>query len=678
MIRAPIDAACTAAAMAFATRGWANAATQGPFIPVSPALEAEALKRPLPELARALGAMGRGSVRPRAASLDVLLREARGDVAFMWPCIRGDWFVARRGRLYHVSPLGAHVVPQAERDTLGDEVHPAYCVQPAFALGPVRGPDEPAPSPWVRLWGLMHLERRDLGALAMFSVVLGGLSLGMPLAVQVLVHTIAFGTALQPIVVLAALLGGGLVFAGALQVVQWYAAEVLQRRLFVRVAEDFTRRLSDADQAARRKYDVPSLSARFMEVITLQKAASKLVLDGLALALQMVAGLALLAFYHPVFIGFDAALLIALGGVVLLGNGAVPSAVAESYAKYGVLHWMQAIAARPAVVARTRPRAQVAQHAAHLTAMYIQSRRTHYRRLVRQLAGGVAVEIGAMVALLGLGGWLVMRGELSLGQLVAAELVVGMLAAGIVKLGTHFEAAYDVLASLDKLGGVLDLSQHGEPEPAASGPVSLTLTELVPEGTSHAPLTAVVPAGAKVRVRAPAKAHLAAMAGLASVRGGLDADQHSPDGVVRLSTAALRGCAMWLGREVAMPGTIMDNLRLEQPALDEAGAWVALEAAGVCGDVRALPAGLNTKLAADGFPLSEGAQARLALARAWVAQPPLLVLDGTLDALGVHGTAREAVLQRYLGADAPWTAVVFSEREDVHALLEPIAEGGAA
>ena len=59
--------------------------------------------------------------------------------------------------------------------------------------------------------------------------------------------------------------------------------------------------------------------------------------------------------------------------------------------------------------------------------------------------------------LLGLGGWLVIQGQLTLGQLVAAELIVMLIVGSFAKLGKHMESFYDLLTSVDKLGHLFDL-----------------------------------------------------------------------------------------------------------------------------------------------------------------------------------------------------------------------------
>ncbi len=56
-----------------------------------------------------------------------------------------------------------------------------------------------------------------------------------------------------------------------------------------------------------------------------------------------------------------------------------------------------------------------------------------------------------------IGGWLVINNSLTLGQLIAAELILSAVIASFVKFGKHLDSFYDLMAATDKLGHLIDL-----------------------------------------------------------------------------------------------------------------------------------------------------------------------------------------------------------------------------
>ena len=92
----------------------------------------------------------------------------------------------------------------------------------------------------------------------------------------------------------------------------------------------------------------PELVNRFFDVITVQKGVATLLMDSVSIALQTVVGMLVLAFYHPLLLAFDVALVLSVGFVLLvLGRGAVKTAVKESKAKYAVAAWLEEMALHP-------------------------------------------------------------------------------------------------------------------------------------------------------------------------------------------------------------------------------------------------------------------------------------------------------------------------------------------
>jgi ATP-binding cassette subfamily C protein len=87
-------------------------------------------------------------------------------------------------------------------------------------------------------------------------------------------------------------------------------------------------------------------------------------------------------------------------------------------------------------------------------------------------------------------------------------------------------------------------------------------------------------------------------------------------------------------------GTVRSNLLRARPGASVPDLWRALSLAGAEGFVRALPGGLDAEVGERGQALSGGERRRVALARALLREPSLLVLDGAADGLDAAAEAR--------------------------------------
>ena len=88
--------------------------------------------------------------------------------------------------------------------------------------------------------------------------------------------------------------------------------------------------------------------------------------------------------------------------------------------------------------------------------------------VIRQVVFAVGLQVVASTALLALGGWLVIDGQLTLGQLVASELVVTVVVGAFAKAGKSLEKFYDLMAGIDKVGHLLE---HSDRSPTRVGEI---------------------------------------------------------------------------------------------------------------------------------------------------------------------------------------------------------------
>ncbi len=527
-------------------------------------------------------------------------------------------------------------------------------------------------SPARRLLELVRPDRADLWSIVVFGVLVGGLSLATPIAVQQLVNSVALGGLVQPVVILALMLFAGLTFAAAMTAFQSYVAEIVQRRIFVRVVGDLADRLPRVDISAFDQRHGPELINRFFDVMTVQKIGASLLLDGVALVLQTVMGLLLLSFYHPLMLAFSVVLIGGIAFVVLVvGRGAVRTAITESKNKYEVANWLEEMAREPAPLRGSGAATFAFERADDLTRQYLRARRDHYRIVFRQLTGALALQVFASAGLLGLGGGLVIAGQLTLGQLVASELIVTAIVASFAKLGKHLESLYDLLAAVDKLGYLFDLPlerNDGAVQELASGGARVAFHDLhyamkgttILEGVSFD-----VAAGEKIAVTGPAGAGkstlLELLAGLRPPdRGYIAIDG---DDLRSLNLSWLRDQITYIGGADVLEGTIEDNLRLGRPYISNAAMRDALDRIGILESIADLPDGLKTYLSPDGSPLSRSQVLRLGLARAIAAKPRLILIDEVLESLDER--ALERSLAALLDPTAPWTLIVACSRSAI-------------
>lgn len=538
--------------------------------------------------------------------------------------------------------------------------------------------------PFERLVGMIRPDRGDLWAVLVFSIVVGILALATPIAVEALVNTVAFGRYLQPIVILSIILLTFLGFAAAIRALSTFIVEIIQRRLFVRVVEDVAYRLPRVEQKAIDGYHPPELVNRFFDLITVQKVAAKLLLDGISLVLQTLLGMAVLAFYHPLLLGFDLVLLLCIGLIVFgLGRKAVKTAIDESASKYKVAAWLQELARHPTAF-KLHGGAQFGlDRADKLTVDYLNARRTHFRILMRQILFALGLQAVAATVLLGLGGWLVIQGELTLGQLVAAELIVMNIVTSFAKVGKHLEGFYDLLASVDKLGKLFDLPIERHDKlfhlvnslPAALGVSDVSLNVAGPQ--VHKSLSFEVSPRESLAIVGPSASGksmlLDLLTGVRHANGGhitldgIDIRELRPDSL-REHVSLARGIEIF-------HGTIEENVHLNRPQINASDVREALAAVGVLHELMCLTDGLSTRIQTHGAPLTESQARRLMIARAIVGRPRLLLVDGTLDGLSDELLADN--LASICDESRPWTVVVATGRRHVAERMDKTLNLGA-
>jgi putative ABC transport system ATP-binding protein len=347
-----------------------------------------------------------------------------------------------------------------------------------------------------------------------------------------------------------------------------------------------------------------------------------------------------LAFYHPYLLGFDIVLIVLMTVCTfLLGRNAVRTSIEESKVKYEMGHWLQDVISWPTAFRLHAGSGYAIERTNRLTVRYLMQRQDHFRVLIRQSAFSLILLAVASTALLGVGGWLVIRGELTLGQLVASELVVTAIVGAFAKIGKSLESFYDLCAAVDKVGHLLDLPYD---LPALDRntqgiPPRIRWQNLPIRFANHAPAAIMtIEPGSRVAIVGSSGTgktqFLEILAGLREPERGF-AEGFDSSEASRVANGQLISYAR---QPEIFCGSLLENVRLGRSWLSVADIRSALERVGLWEQVLKLPDGMNTVLQTGGYPLIYSEAVRLTLARALASVPNVLLIDGILDLLDLE------------------------------------------
>lgn len=535
---------------------------------------------------------------------------------------------------------------------------------------PVGGPF----SPFRRLLRLLREDQKDLLILILYTVLSGLLTLAVPLAAQALVNTIAAGVFLQPLIVLTGLLFVGLLFAGVLRMSQFYIVEVLQQRIFARVALKLAERVPLVQHQALLSEYLPELLNRFFDVIKVQKTLSKLLLDGPAALLQILVGLVLMAVYSPILLGFDLFVLLFIAFIAfILGRNGVNTSLDESVQKYRVAGWLEELARCQISFKIDGVPAYLFNKADAQVVDYLHARRAHFRVLFRQALANYFFQAVASAGILGLGGWLVIHRQLTLGQLVASELVILILLSAMDKLVTMFQDWYDLLTAVEKIGHITDLPIErtgGKPVPVNPKGVGVLCQDVSFAYHAEKPVLQ----GLNLSITPGEMVSLVGIsgAGKSTLAGILCGLLEPRSGLVEINGLDIREADLESLREAValvsdsndiFEGSLEENIVVGRAAVTQQDIRWALTLTQFMNEAAGMPDGLQTRLVSEGRNLSKGQMQRVMISRAIADRPKLLILDEAFT--GIDERTKLLILDALLTPENNWTVIDISHDAEV-------------
>lgn len=293
-------------------------------------------------------------------------------------------------------------------------------------------------------------------AVLVYAVAIGLLTLAVPVAVQTFINTVANIAIAQSLLILTVLLFVLLGISAVIQALQHYTMEMFERRFFSRISVEITDALLLApEEQANQSTKID----RFFEVMHVQKSLPSLCVGGFTLGFQMVIGFVVVSLYHPWFLMFNL-VVIALAFFIwrLWHERAHVGAHVASDARYEMAGWLEKLAVGDAS-ARTPDGQRIThQETQRIAEGYLRGREKFFGASFAQIIGFLLIYVLGSGCLLGIGGWLVLQGQLSIGQLVAAELILSAIFYGFARVGYYLGLYYELCAGAVKLDELLSVA----------------------------------------------------------------------------------------------------------------------------------------------------------------------------------------------------------------------------
>jgi ATP-binding cassette subfamily B protein len=258
--------------------------------------------------------------------------------------------------------------------------------------------------------------------------------------------------------------------------------------------------------------------------------------------------------------------------------------------------------------------------------------------------------------LLWVGAYLVLQGQLTLGQLIAFRIIAGYTTSPLLRLVQLWQNFQETALSLERLSDILDtpseVEQAGQdniPMPQMHGAVKYENVSFRFTKSGAPQLVNVnidIPSGTFVGVVGSSGAGKSTLCKLLPRLYDLDSGRILIDGydISKVELYSLRRqIGVVLQDTLLFDGTIQENIALTNPDATPEEIIEAAKVAAAHDFIMSLPQGYNTKVGERGAALSGGQRQRIAIARTVLQNPRLLILDEATSALD-YQTERQVCL----------------------------------
>ncbi|RTL61030.1 MAG: ATP-binding cassette domain-containing protein [Sphingobacteriales bacterium] len=535
--------------------------------------------------------------------------------------------------------------------------------------------------PLARLWQVINLERREIGAIYFYSILSGLLQLSVPLGVQAIINFVLAGSLSTSMIVLIFLVVTGVFMSGLMQINQMRIIEKIQQRIFARYSFEFAYRIPKLDLKSVDGYYLPELVNRFFDTVAFQKGLNKLLLDIPIASVQIIFGLVLLSLYNSIFIFFSIFLVALLWAIIYFTSAkGLRTSLQESEYKYGVAGWLEELARIAKSFHFSRSSSLPLSRTDEYVTGYIKARTSHFRILKLQYWTLVIFKVLITAAMLIVGGVLLVQQQINVGQFIAAEIVIITVLSSVEKMIASLDQVYDVLTSVEKLGKVIDkpLEKTGTLKlNAAKNGISITMDEVSfgyqPNNHIIRNISFTGAAGTKICIMgndgSGKSTILKLLTGAYTDFEGAITINNVPVG--NYSIESIRSeTGILFSQQDLFHGSLLENITLGQNEISTDEVIHLANTIGLSNFIHSLKDGFDTRIDPTGRRLSKGVIQKTLLLRALVASPHLLLLEEPWQ--GLEEPVQQTIKQYLINKTPGITVLVASNDESFARMCQHI------
>ncbi|MBC7655360.1 MAG: ABC transporter ATP-binding protein [Oligoflexus sp.] len=528
-----------------------------------------------------------------------------------------------------------------------------------------------------KLFQLINLEKSEIKNVYIYAVLNGAIILSLPLGIQAIINLMFGVTVSTSLIVMIALVVFGVFMNGIFQIKQMRVIESLQQRIFTRLTFGYANHIPKINLSSIDKYYLPELVNRFFDTSTLQKGLSKVLLDLPTATIQVLFGIILLGFYHPIFIFF---------GIILLGVGILifylssskgfHSSLEESDYKFQVAYWLEEMSRCIKTFKFNQQTDLHLKKTNDLVSGYITSRNKHFAVLLFQYRVIIGFKVIITAAMLVVGAFLFINQIINLGQFIATEIIIITIINAMEKLIVSLEVVYDVLTALEKINKVLEKPQDNEDDALINlnnwettkgiNVVAKNLSfgfegeNLILNNVNFS-----IEAGQKICIKGiPAS-------GKSTLINTLTGMWSNYNGKLTINNIPLRNlCPTVLHKEVAFylsedelfSGTLLENITLGKKDVDFNELQQIISLVGLSDFISNKRKGLDIIIDPQGKKLSYNIAQKILLARCFYKKPSLLLIeDGWMY---IDEDSKNRIINYLTSKDNLFTLIAISDDED--------------